>query len=79
MRYIAAYLLLQVAGNESPSAADIKKVLQAVGIECDDERLDSLLSELDGKDINAVRSHLSSLIKRVNVSFLSLSLRALAS
>jgi len=55
MRYIAAYLLLQIAGNGSPSAADIKKVLQAVGIECDDERLDSLLSELDGKDINAVR------------------------
>ena len=55
MRYIAAYLLLKIAGNESPSAADIKKVLQAVGVECDGERLDSLLSELDGKDINAVR------------------------
>jgi large subunit ribosomal protein LP2 len=54
MRYIAAYLLLKIGGNESPSAADIKKVLQAVGIEADDERLDSLLTELKGKDINAV-------------------------
>ena len=55
MRYIAAYLLLKIAGKDSPSAADIKKVLQAVGIESDDERLDSLLSELGGKDINTVR------------------------
>jgi large subunit ribosomal protein LP2 len=55
MRYIAAYLLLKIAGNESPSAADITKVLQSVGIEVDDERLDSLLSQLEGKDVNAVR------------------------
>ncbi|KAI0292275.1 60s acidic ribosomal protein-domain-containing protein [Russula brevipes] len=54
MRYIAAYLLLKIAGNESPSAADIKKVIESVGIRVEDERLDSLLSELDGKDINAL-------------------------
>jgi len=78
MRYIAAYLLLKIAGNESPSAADIKKVLQAVGIESDDERLDSLLSELGGKDINAVRFPSLLPFKKVNVSFHSLSLRALA-
>jgi large subunit ribosomal protein LP2 len=55
MRYIAAYLLLKIAGNESPSAADITKVIQSVGIECDGDRIDSLLSELKGKDINSVR------------------------
>jgi len=55
MRYIAAYLLLKIAGNESPSAAAITKVLQSVGIEVDDERLDSLLSQFSGKDVNAVR------------------------
>jgi large subunit ribosomal protein LP2 len=55
MRYIAAYLLLKIAGNESPSAADIAKVIQSVGIEVDKNRVDSLLSELSGKDINAVR------------------------
>ncbi|KAF9005930.1 hypothetical protein BDQ17DRAFT_1352413 [Cyathus striatus] len=55
MRYIAAYLLLQVGGNASPSAGDIKKVLSAVGIEVDDERLDKLISELSGKNINDVR------------------------
>ncbi|KAJ2981492.1 hypothetical protein NUW54_g10867 [Trametes sanguinea] len=29
MRHLAAYLLLQIGGNASPSAADIKKVLGA--------------------------------------------------
>lgn len=55
MRYIAAYLLLKIAGNESPSAADVTKVIQSVGIEVEKARLDSLISELNGKDINAVR------------------------
>ena len=54
MRHIAAYLLLQIGGNSSPSSGDIKKVLSAVGIEADDERLDKLISELKGKDINTV-------------------------
>ncbi|KAH9040376.1 hypothetical protein EDB85DRAFT_1858795 [Lactarius pseudohatsudake] len=55
MRYIAAYLLLKIAGNDSPTAADITKVIKSVGIEVDKERVSSLLSELDGKDVNAVR------------------------
>ncbi|KAH9924789.1 60s acidic ribosomal protein-domain-containing protein [Fomitopsis serialis] len=52
MRHVAAYLLLQIGGNASPSAADVKKVLGAVGIEAEDERLEKLISELEGKDIN---------------------------
>ena len=31
-----------------------KSVLESVGIEADDERLDKLISELKGKDINDV-------------------------
>jgi large subunit ribosomal protein LP2 len=54
MRHVAAYLLLQVGGNASPSASDVKKVLSAVGIEADDERLDKLISELSGKDVAQV-------------------------
>ncbi|PPQ67709.1 hypothetical protein CVT24_002765 [Panaeolus cyanescens] len=49
MRNIAAYLLLQAGGNASPTAADIKKLLGVVGIETDDERLEKLISELQGK------------------------------
>ncbi|EMD62991.1 hypothetical protein GGP41_005028 [Bipolaris sorokiniana] len=52
MKHLAAYLLLGLGGNTSPSAEDVKSVLNAVGIEADDERLNKLISELEGKDIN---------------------------
>ncbi|KAL1609304.1 60S acidic ribosomal protein P2 [Nothophoma quercina] len=52
MKHLAAYLLLGLGGNTSPSAADVKAVLESVGIEADDSRLDQLISELEGKDIN---------------------------
>ncbi len=54
MKHLAAYLLLTLGGNSSPSAKDIKEVLESVGIEADDERLNTLLSELKGKDIQEV-------------------------
>ena len=54
MRYLAAYLLLQIGGNANPSAKDIRKLLEVVGIEADEERLDQLLASLEGKDINEV-------------------------
>ena len=34
----------------------VQGVLEAVGIEADDERLEKLISELKGKDINDVRT-----------------------
>lgn len=49
MKYLAAYLLLVNAGNTSPSADDIKKVLESVSIEVDDEKVSKLLSEVEGK------------------------------
>lgn len=55
MKHLAAYLLLGLAGNTSPSASDITGVLSSVGIDADDERLEKLLSELKGKDISTVR------------------------
>jgi hypothetical protein len=54
MKLIAAYLLLQLGGNASPSAEDIKSLLETVGVEAEQERLDKLISELEGKDINEV-------------------------
>jgi hypothetical protein len=54
MKHLAAYLLLQIGGNASPSAKDIKTVLESVGIEADESRLETLLSELKGKDISEV-------------------------
>ncbi|KAF1360587.1 ribosomal protein 60S [Lizonia empirigonia] len=52
MKHLAAYLLLGLGGNTSPSAADVKAVLESVGIEADESRLNTLISELEGKDIN---------------------------
>lgn len=54
MKHLAAYLLLGLGGNTSPSAEDIKTVLSSVGVDADDERLEKLLGELKGKDISEV-------------------------
>ena len=55
MKHLAAYLLLTLGGNAKPAAADIEKLLSSVGIEADSDRLEKLVSELEGKDINEVR------------------------
>lgn len=60
MKHLAAYLLLQLGGNASPSAKDITDVLESVGIEADADRLKTLLAELKGKDVNEVRAHTES-------------------
>ncbi|ELR56822.1 hypothetical protein M91_06727 [Bos mutus] len=54
MRYVASYLLAALGGNSSPSAKDIKKILDSVGIEADDDRLNKVISELHGKNIEDV-------------------------
>lgn len=54
MKYIAAYLLLTLGGKTSPSASDIKELLDSVGVEAEEERLNKLLSELEGKDVTQV-------------------------
>nr|CAG8436123.1 8092_t:CDS:2 [Entrophospora candida] len=51
MKHLAAYLLLTLAGK-TPDAKSIKALLKTVGIEGDDARIKTLLSELDGKDLN---------------------------
>ena len=54
MKVIAAYLLLVQGGNASPSAADVKKVLSAVGASADDAVVDSLVGDLNGKNIDEI-------------------------
>ncbi|KFP66981.1 60S acidic ribosomal protein P2 [Cariama cristata] len=54
MRYVAAYLLAVLGGNESPTSKDLKKILDSVGIETDDERMNKVISELNGKNIEDV-------------------------
>ena len=52
MKHLAAYLLLKLGGNDSPSAADIKTALSTVGVEVDDANLSKLLADLEGKNID---------------------------
>jgi large subunit ribosomal protein LP2 len=51
MRYVAAYLLAVLGGHKNPSADLITGILQAGGIEVDQEKVKFLLKELEGKDI----------------------------
>jgi len=52
MRYVAAYLLAVLGGNESPSSSDIKSILSSVGIEADDKQLKLVVDNLKGKNVD---------------------------
>jgi large subunit ribosomal protein LP2 len=52
MKYIAAYCLCVVGGNATPDAAAVTKVIEAAGGEVDADQLNSLITDMDGKDIN---------------------------
>ncbi|GAQ87426.1 60S acidic ribosomal protein P2 [Klebsormidium nitens] len=54
MKVVAAYLLAVLGGKSSPTEKDIKNILSSVGAEADDERIELLLKELEGKDITEV-------------------------
>merc|ERR1712212_178839 len=54
MRYVAAYLLAQLGGNDAPDADAIKAILSSVGVDADEEKLSKVISELSGKNIDDV-------------------------
>merc|ERR1719301_129804 len=54
MKYAAAYCLAYVAGKESPTAADVKKILNSIEAEVDDAAVDQLVSALADKNIAEV-------------------------
>ncbi|KAJ3368983.1 60S acidic ribosomal protein P2 [Allomyces arbusculus] len=54
MKHIAAYLLAVLGGNASPSAADVSKILAAVGVDADSTQLNKVIAELDGKNVEEV-------------------------
>ena len=64
MKHMAAYLLLVLGGNATPSADDVKKALGTVGVEAEDDRLNQLLSELEGKDLNELLANGKSLLAK---------------
>ena len=58
MRYVAAYLLAVLGGKSSPSASDIKTILESVGVGFDNEKANIICAKLEGKDINEVYSQI---------------------
>merc|ERR1712156_839060 len=51
MRYVAAYLLSALGGNESPTTDDIKTILESVGVGYDEERAELVVNQFKGKSI----------------------------
>merc|ERR1712198_137203 len=51
MRYVAAYLLAALGGNESPTTNDIKTILESVGVGYDEERASLVVNQCEGKSI----------------------------
>lgn len=54
MKHIAAYLLSVLSGNENPSVDDVRAILDAAGVEVDEDSLGSLVTDLHGKQIHEV-------------------------
>ena len=52
MKHLAAYLLLVLGGNATPSADDVTAVITASGGEVDADKLAALITDLEGKDIH---------------------------
>merc|ERR1712071_299216 len=51
MRYVAAYLLAVLGGNEKPAAKDLKSILESVGVSFDNERATTVVGQLAGKSV----------------------------
>mmetsp|Transcript_28892 Transcript_28892/g.83722 ORF Transcript_28892/g.83722 Transcript_28892/m.83722 type:complete len:127 (+) Transcript_28892:81-461(+) len=52
MKYLGAYMMTVIGGKESPSANDIKTILDAGGIECEQEMLDRVMQRMEGKQVH---------------------------
>ena len=52
MRYVAAYLLATLAGNESPDLKAVEAILSSVGVEMDKTKAEKVISELKGKSVD---------------------------
>lgn len=55
MKYLASYLLLVAGGKTAPTAADVKGLMASVDVEAEEERLNSLISALEGKNVEEVK------------------------
>ncbi|GCA63428.1 ribosomal protein L12 family [Kipferlia bialata] len=54
MKYLAAYMLCALGGNEEVSTEKLTAVLEAVDVEVDSEKLELLVSRMAGKGLSEV-------------------------
>jgi large subunit ribosomal protein LP2 len=64
MKYLASYLLLVAGGKTTPTAADVKALMASVGVEAEEERLTSLISALEGKNVDEVKNSFQFLVAK---------------
>lgn len=51
MRYVAAYLLAVLAGNQTPDVAALEKILSSVGVKVEKDSATKVINELKGKNL----------------------------
>ncbi|KAG0340852.1 60S acidic ribosomal protein P2 [Podila horticola] len=56
MKYVAAYHLLIIGGNATPTAADITALIATVGVEAESESVEAVVTRLASKDIDELTS-----------------------
>ena len=54
MRYVAAYLLAVLGGNESPKAKDLKAIIESSGVGFEDDKANNVITKLAGKTVAEV-------------------------
>jgi len=54
MKYIAAYILATLGGNNSPSVEEIKRILSSVGVEGDNASIEAVISGLKGEEVDGI-------------------------
>jgi large subunit ribosomal protein LP2 len=54
MKYVAAYLLSNLAGNDHPTVQDIEKILKSVGAGFDNSRAQELVNQLSDRKLEEV-------------------------
>ena len=52
MKYLAAYCLLSLGGNESPSEDDLRNFFKKIDSEVNEEQLKAVVSHLKGKKLH---------------------------
>ncbi len=65
MKAIAAYVLLILGGNATPSAEEVASLIGTAGGEADTDKIATLLADLEGKDIHELLAKGESDLKSV--------------